>query len=74
MSQPFHVEVMLQQKNMIETVPIEKKVLEIEPPAGSPRFWTKSETAGNCFVARSRVELLTDRVERSLRLFDAYCG
>ena len=50
-----------------------KKLGNRKPPAGGAEG-PKSETAGNCFVAWSRLELLTDRVERSLSLFDAYCG
>ena len=51
----------------------QSKLLTENPRRVAPRV-PKSETAGNCFVAWSRVELLTDRVERSLSLFDAYCG
>ena len=56
------------------TLDASKVSLEPENPRRVAPRVPKSETAGNCFVAWSRVELLTDRVERSLSLFDAYCG
>ena len=53
---------------------VKKRWEQKTPGGGAEGSGRKSETAGNCFVAWSRVELLTDRVERSLSLFDAYCG
>jgi hypothetical protein len=57
----------------VEFNPRVKKRWKQKAPGGGAEG-SESETAGNCFVAWSRVELLTDRVEQSLSLFDAYCG
>ena len=54
-----------------------KESLETENPRRGRRgFWDESETVGELFrrAFRSRVDLLTDRVKRSLSLFDAHCG
>ena len=58
-----HLEPALRQEGP-RTLDASKVSLEPENPRRVAPRVPKSETAGNCFVAWSRVELLTDRVER----------